>query len=293
VVQEVDVASGQVLWEWHALGHVRIGDSYESKPSQGQIYDFFHVNSIQELEDGDLLVSSRNTWAIYLIRRSTGQILWQLGGKHGSFAMGPGTQFEWQHDARLLSGDTLTVFDNASAPKEEQESRALLLHLDTQHMQATVAASRTHSPSVLAGSQGSVQILPDGNWFVGWGDQPYFSEFKPDGTVIFDGKFPGPIQSYRAFRFDWTGRPAQPPAVARGTDSSGRATVYVSWNGATEVATWQLVGGQTKDATRVLTAAAKTGFETALPLDTSPPYLAVQAVDASGQLLATAEVPPR
>ena len=218
-MQEIDIQTGQLLWEWHALGHVPVSSSYVGPPADGSPFDFFHVNSIQEPPDGDLLISARNTWAVYRVDRATGAIEWQLGGKNGSFTMGAGTQFEWQHDARVQADGSLTLFNDAAAPKEENESRAMRLQLDLGAMSASLMSAYVRTPSVLAGSQGSMQLLPNGNVFVGWGDQPNFSEFTRDGKLIFDAAFPGPIQSYRAYRYVWTGRPADPPSIAIGPAS--------------------------------------------------------------------------
>ena len=121
IVQEIDIATGKVIWEWHALGHVPVKDSHLPYVA-GVRYDYFHLNSIQQLPDGNILISSRNTWAVYLIDKKTGKIIWQLGGKHSSFKMGTGTNFEWQHDA-TLHGSLMTLFDDA-APRRRRASRA-------------------------------------------------------------------------------------------------------------------------------------------------------------------------
>ena len=245
IIQEVDIKTGRVLWEWHALGHVPVSASYLGKPTASRPDDFFHINSIQEIPGDNLIVSSRDTWTVYEISRKTGAIIWQLGGKDNSFKMRPGTQFEWQHDARMQADGTLTLFDNGANPKEEAQSRALHLKLDTQTMRATLIASYTHTPPLVAGTQGDMQVLPNGNVFVGWGDQPNFSEFTASGRMIFDARFPIPVQSYRALRFPWTGHPSEPPAISVTSEGTGAFTAYASWNGATNVARWQLLAGPT------------------------------------------------
>src|ERR671933_961242 len=127
-VQEVDIASGRVLFEWHSLGHVALRESYERPPKKRSLpYDYFHVNAVEEDTDGNLLVSARNTHAIYKLDRATGRILWRLGGKRSDFAMGRGTRFAWQHDARRLADGTISLFDNEAAPKIGPQSRGLVL----------------------------------------------------------------------------------------------------------------------------------------------------------------------
>ena len=286
IIQEVDIKTGAILWEWHALGHVPVTASEAGKPTAGTPYDFFHINSIEEEADGNLLVSARNTWTVYKINRATGAIMWQLGGKNSSFQMGPGTQFEWQHDARLQPDGTYTLFDNASSPKEESQSRALRLKLDMQTMSATLVTSYTRTPPLLAGSQGNMQVLPSGNVVVNWGDQGDFSEFTSSGQMIFDAKLPGNVQSYRAFRNDWVGQPTDPPSVAV-SGTSGDLTVYASWNGATKVASWQVLGGSTPTQLSPVAEAPAKGFETSIAASTSLPYVAVRALDSSGQVLGT------
>ncbi len=291
IVQEIDIETGEVLWEWHALGHVPLSASYVGTPTAGSAYDFFHINSIAETPEGNLIISARNTWAVYEIDRRTGDVIWQLGGKGSSFQMGPGTQFEWQHDARLLPDGSISLFDDAASPKEETESRAIRISLDTNGMAATLVSSETHPAPLLAGSQGSMQFLSNGDIFVGWGDQGYFSEFAPDGTLIFDANLPPPVQSYRAYRYAWTGRPLGAPSVSLTAVGGESLAVYASWNGATEVAKWELLAGNTpNDLSSQITVNAS-GFETTIPAVTSLPYLMVRALDSSGRVLGETSVP--
>jgi arylsulfotransferase ASST len=283
-VQEVDVATGRVLFEWHSLGHVALAESYEPPPKKRSLpYDYFHVNSIDVDKDGNLLVSARNTHAIYKLDRRTGRILWRLGGKRSDFAMGPGTRFAWQHDARRRPDGTISLFDNEAAPQTGPQSRGLVLRLDLRRMRATVVRQIVHRPPLLAATQGNVQLLPDGHWFVGWGARPYFTEYDNTGRrVLLDARFGYRDDSYRAFRFPWTGRPGGRPAVA-----VDRRTAYVSWNGATEVARWQLiVDGRPADST------PRSGFETALPIPAGARKIAVRALTRDGGVLATSRTLP-
>jgi hypothetical protein len=288
IVQEIDIKTGRVLWEWHALGHVPLSASHIGKPTAGSQYDYFHINSIEQLANGNLLISSRNTWAVYEISRSTGKVIWTLGGRDSSFTMGPGARFEWQHDARMQPDGTLSLFDNADSPKEESQSRAIQLTLNTKTMSASLVHSYTHTPSLLVASQGDYQTLPNGNVFVGWGAEPDFSEYTPSGQQVFSGHFTRPVQSYRAFRHAWTAQPITRPSISVSNTPAGRLTVYVSWNGATNVARWELMAGRSPNKlTPLHSTATRSGFETDMPATTSQPYLAVRALDSSGQVLAT------
>jgi hypothetical protein len=287
VIQELDVRTGQLLWEWHSLGHVPLTATYDVGRKGWPPYEYFHLNSIQELPNGNLLISARDTWSVYEIDKQTGKVIWTLGGRYSSFKMGAGTNFEWQHDARL-SGDTLSLFDDGALPQEEQQSSAKVLHVDTANMTVSLVKRYTHSPPVLTGVMGSTQILPDGDVFVGWGKQPLLSEYTPGGKQIFSASLPLGTSSYRAYRFPWTGEPTTRPSVATRSNQSGRAVeVYASWNGATRVAQWRVRGGGSPGALKALRTAPRSGFETTIVMASAPAYVAVEALNAHGNVIGT------
>jgi hypothetical protein len=277
IFQEIDLATGRVLLEWHSLDQIPLEESYAPVTAD---WDFFHINSVDFDRDGNLLVSSRSTHTIYKIDRS-GAILWRLGGKHSDFEMGAGSSFAWQHDVRSQPDGTLTVFDNGATPAVERRSRGLILDLDERAMTATLLREYTHA-KILSGSQGSMQLLPNGNVFVGWGEAPHVSEFDYAGRLLFDAVLGEKYQSYRAFRLPWTGSPAEAPAIAV-ADRGPHRTVYASWNGATDVEHWQLLTGDRAGDLRVVSSVRSHGFESALrSTSAAGPDLAVQALDAGG-----------
>jgi hypothetical protein len=282
VVQELALPGGRLLWEWHSLDHVRVDETaIRAKP--GPRFDYFHINSIDVAPDGNLLVSARNTWAAYKISRHTGRVLWRLGGKQSDFALDPGSRFEWQHDVRQHAHGLVSVFDNAAAPQEEPQSRALLLALDTRRMRASLVQAYTHRPQrVLSHFLGNAQLLGTGGVFVGWGGSPFVTEFTRSGAIAFDARLPHGGQSYRAFRFPWAGHPADRPSLASRED-----VLYVSWNGATEVASWQVLEGESSSDLHRSQTVPRTGFETELRLATQARNAAVVALDAAGVPLGT------
>jgi hypothetical protein len=281
-VQELDIRTGRVLFQWLSTDHVALAESYYRPPrDRSRTFDYFHINSIQVEADGNLLVSARNTHTVYEISRRTGEILWRLGGKRSDFALGRGVRFAWQHDARRRPDGALTLFDNEASPQVRKQSRGLVLRLDMKRMRATLVRSFLHRPRLIAVDQGNMQLLPNGHYLVGWGHQPYFTEFGPHGKQLLDGRFGrGRVDSYRAYRFRWTGRPTRPPAVAVERD-----TVYVSWNGATEVAKWQLLAGPDPRTLRPVRTVRKDGFETAIPRGGEAEWVAVRALDRHGRTL--------
>jgi hypothetical protein len=288
IIKEVDIRTGRLVWQWDSLSHVPVTASY-LKVSASGLYDYFHLNSIQQLSDGNLLISARNTSAVYLIDKRTGRIIWTLGGKSSSFSVGPGATFQWQHDAHLV-GQTLTLFNDAwggAGYPQTTPSSAMTLHLNTSSMTATLVHSYGHSPPVTVRAEGSMETLPNGDVFVGWGADPDFSEYTPSGTQIFNGNFALGVKSYRAYRFPWAAQPLGRPALAISRASGGAVTLYASWNGATQVAAWRVVGGLSPTSLSYLDRAAKTGFETTIRLHSPLPYLAVQALDSKRDVLGT------
>jgi Arylsulfotransferase (ASST) len=291
VLQEIDVKTGLVMFQWTSLDHVPLNESYESarNSTTSWPFDFFHINSIDLAPDGSLLVSARNTWTVYDINSSSGQIAWRLGGKHSSFAMGPGASTAWQHDARELANGTISIFDNGSSPKVHQQSRGIVVSLSAQRRTATLASQLLRPSPLLSESQGNMQALPNGDWFIGWGQIPDFSELSATGQLLFDAHFPPGDQSYRDFRFAWTGTPVHAPAFAVAPGAGG-GTVYASWNGATLVDGWRVLAGASSADLTPVAQAPRGGFETAIPLPptTVGPYMTVQALDAVGAVIGTA-----
>jgi hypothetical protein len=288
IAQEVDVATGKVVFEWDSLDHIPLSESQVPLMGSGTSklpYDFCHMNSIALHPDGGLVISCRNTSTVYKIARPSGKIEWRLGGKKSDFTMGPGATFYWQHDARMPGADLLTLFDDGSSPPKEKQSRAIVLQLDTGAMRAKLKHAYTQPGRVLADNQGSTQLLPDGRVFAGWGSEPYFSEFASDGELLLSGEFPLGDQSYRAYTFDWSGQPAGRPAVAVRPNPARGSAVYVSWNGATAVRTWEVHAGAHPSALAPAGSQDWGGFETMVPVTSEGPYFMVVARDGTGREL--------
>ncbi len=289
-VQEYNLKTGKLLYTWDALKHIPLNDSRASLPTNGFPWDAYHVNAIDVLGDGTFVVSMRNDWAAYKVDIKTGGIEWTLGGPHSSFRFGAGAEFQWQHDVVVYPGTPLvTLFDDhccqitgggtyvpATGP-----SRGLVLKLDQRAHTATVAGQYGHGSSFDAEYMGSLEPLPGGNEFVGWGSANYLSEFSSSGQMLLDGVLPYPDITYRAEVAPWVGVPPYPPAGAARTHA-GKTTVYASWNGDTQVASWRVLANNATVAT-----AAKSGFETAIALARPTAVLRLQALDASGRVLGT------
>jgi Arylsulfotransferase (ASST) len=287
VVQEIDVRTGLVMFEWHALGHVPMSYSYAPVPHVGgTVYDYFHLNSIQPQADGDLLIGSRNTWAAYMINPAGGGTVWTLGGKHSSFALGPGVRFAWEHDAEVLPEGNVSVFDDEASPPESNQSRAIVIALDQATHTATLARQLVHPGiRILTQSQGNAQALPEDEEFVGWGEVGYASEFSAAGALDFDMHLPPGGSSYRAYRSPWTATPAHAPTLVAAPGAGASTVVYASWNGATGVTGWRVFAGRSPRALTVVGQFPRVGFETEMTVSGTLHYLAVQALGPAGQVL--------
>jgi hypothetical protein len=296
IVQELDIETGEVLFEWHSLDHVGLDESYATLSQDGRPgFDYFHVNSIEVDNDSNLIVSARQTFAVYKIDRKSGEVIWRLGGKMSDFQMGPGTRFAFQHDARRQRDGTISIFDNgttvfhSNVPEAVEGSRGIVLELDEEQMSASLVREYTHPDEQHAHAAGNVQVLPNSNVFVGWGRALAISEFSKDGELLFDARLPPHSRSYRYFRFPWSGHPTDRPAAVAERTSEEELEVYASWNGATEVSSWEVLAGPRPDQMEPLGSVPRNGFETAMVVQSPHPYVAVRAKDRSGRVLGTTE----
>ena len=218
VVQEIDIATGKVLFEWNSEDHVPFSASEQPLPSSpDQPWDWFHINAVHLDTDGNLLIDARDTWTTYKVDRQTGKILWQLGGKNSSFALrtasgqvldSAGELFAWQHDPEALGHGIYTWFDNESSGNPLLPySRAITVKLDERTRVATLIASDDQPEGLSASSQGNAQTTSGGGLFVGWGSLPYFSQFDRAGHLIYNAQFPVGVNTYRAYLLPWDTEP--------------------------------------------------------------------------------------
>ena len=292
VVQEIDVSSGDVVFEWHSLDHVPLTESLQAnhEPAKNATkkrpLDYFHVNSVADAPGGNILISGRNTSAIYLLARD-GHVVWRLGGKKSDFGPPAAVKFFFQHNARLHDGNLLSLFDNGAIPKIEPYTRPIVLKLDPAGKHATVVKSFLHPLRFSSPFEGNLQLLPDGGAFVGWGGVRKVTEFTPSAKVRFELKLPFG-DTYRAYRLPWTGHPSGKPTIAVVGDR-----VYASWNGNTDVARWDVLAGPDADHLSRVAGRPWSGLETMVQLETPPAAVAVRALDASGETLGTSDTVTR
>lgn len=296
-VQEYDLRTGKLLYTWDAgaPGEIPLSASRTRPPPNGSPWDAYHVNSIQLVGKGQFLTSMRNTWAAYLVQSRTKKIQWTLSGKQpgGDFSIPSNAQFQWQHDVELHPGGVVSIFDDHCCAivagkflPPTSPSRGLVLKLDTAKHTATLVKQYLHDPVLHAAFLGSTQLLRGGNVVVGWGSQPYFSEYTSSGKLLLDAVFPGADLSYRVYLQHWAGTPFFPPGGAV-RKHRGKATVYASWNGATGVVAWRVLAGRSAKHLVAVATKAQSGFETAIHLKHAYRVFKVQALDSSGRVIRT------
>ncbi|RDW87864.1 hypothetical protein BP5796_03558 [Coleophoma crateriformis] len=307
LLQEIDIETGELLFQWRATDHYKVSDSERylfgglaGDGSKRAPFDYFHMNSIDKDKKGNYLVSARFTCSVTYINGTTGEIIWILGGKRNMFtdlSGGKALSFGFQHDARWHDNyTTISIFDNGGdGEQSDANTRGILLKMDFEKMTVELLAEYINPEKVLSMSQGSLQILDNGNVFMGYGNSAAYTEYAPNGTALCDvhfgakSSFGSPdIQSYRAYKFAWHGFPTTPPNIAI-SHQNDMVAVYVSWNGATEVRKWVIQGVDERhaaeDAWFPVAEAEKVGFETEFINLTYPRYLRVLGLDSRGEVL--------
>jgi EmrB/QacA subfamily drug resistance transporter len=289
-VQEYSLSTGKLLYSWDAFEHISLDDSHTPPPTNGFPWDAYHVNSIDLEGNGAFLVSMRDTWAAYLVDVASSKIEWTLGGKESTFDFDPNADFAWQHDVVAGPRNEVTLFDDHCCEvtgagtylSPTGPSRGLVLKLDPAANTASLVRDYRHDdPELHPAYMGSFQQIGDGNVFVGWGAEPWLSEYTSDGRLLLDGRMPSPDLTYRAVVQQWTGVPHDPPLAAV---RSG--VVYASWNGSTQLAGWRVLAGPDASHLERVASSPKHGFETAMHVTGSHAVYEVQALDAAGKVLA-------
>ena len=296
-VQEINLRTGKLIFAWNMDKHVPLSASIVPAPtSASQVWDAYHLNSIDEGQNGALLLSARNAWAVFEISNPAlnggGKVLWQLGGKPQTLwpqfnvtndITGPyDSAFQWQHDAEFQAMDgnppigdvQISLFDDACCespyPAPFSPGNGEILNLDFNNMTASVQESYPHDPSLFPNSQGDLEALANGDEFVGWGAEHDYSEYSATGGVLYDVVMPGGDISYRTYRDPWVGLPLTRPSAAVRL-VGGSPVVYASWNGSTETVAWRLVAGPNPFALSTVSTTAPPALRPPCPRQPAAP----------------------
>lgn len=309
--QEVDVDTGEVLFEWHSLDHVDPRESYVgpstteisgSGEEPGSPWDYFHINSIDKNEEGDYLVSARHVSAVYKISGVDGHIIWRLQGAKSDYYL-DGFSFSFQHDARFVSDNethtVISLFDNGSNGFNQTQPHSTGQVISVDHTTKVATCLLNLDPPFvdghahLAKSQGNFQRLPNGNMIMSWGNDAFWTEYSADNEIIFYGALGySNVMNYRVHKFDnWVGLPLTKPALWSYSKEGEQMKMYVSWNGATEVKSWRFFGGHAKQGPwDEMAVVPKAGFETMYSHDRTYGFNYAEALDKEGAVLGTSAV---
>ncbi|KAJ6015116.1 hypothetical protein N7540_009707 [Penicillium herquei] len=304
---EIDINTADVLYHWNSFAEVPLAETVHYHPNSrvegAPGWDYVHINSVDKNENGDYLVSMRFTNTLYMISGQTGTIMWRLGGQgHSDFSQD--FVFSKQHDAKFIESSgtrhVISFLNNASDEEfaEEEISSALVVELETSTTPMTARVLRRYNrpDKSLTRLRGNTQQLPNKNMFVCWSQGGYISEFSPDGRVLMSASFTSDRYSnYRAYKFEFTGRPNNPPdlvASVYGSDVTNLVTtVHVSWNGATDVGWWNFYAQASEfDRPVFIGNVSKYDFETMFMASGYMDWISVEAVHHNGQVLGTSKV---
>lgn len=301
---EVDMKTNKVLTKWESFDHVNLRESnmfHEHDGTQGHPgWDYVHANAVDKNEAGDYIISMRFTNTVYGVSGEDGSIMWRLGGNRNDFDKN--FTFSKQHDVKFLSSNgthhVISMLNNASDERgnDENVSSALYIEMDTVAMTARVIKRINRPDGKLTRLRGSVQTLPNDNIFAGWSEWGYQSEHAPNGDTLMTAQFVSKRYStYRAYKSEFVGRPHYPPDVVAsvyGTSDEDLTTIiYVSWNGATDIAGWDFYAKAFDRGKSVhIGHAKKSDFETMYIVDGYMDWITAEAVDADGNVLGTSKV---
>lgn len=309
VFQEVDIETGSLIFEWRSLDHIDPGEAWTLPGTtdtsgdglhEQSPWDYFHINSIDKNEQGDYLISARHVSAIYRISGKDGSIMWQMGGAGKPTFRHTNFEFSYQHHARWFFENTthevISFYDNASNGYDNSTgefSHGWVVQIDKTAKTATVVAewgAPELDGGLLSGSQGNMQLLPNGGCHIGWGEHAYFSEHTADGTATMYGKLAdraSNVMIYRSNKYNWTAEPITKPALWTYSKlGADRMVLYVSWNGATEVDSWRFYTSNSPNGPwKFLGSEQKTGFETIHRARRYRRWAYAEALDVNGRVL--------
>ncbi|KAJ6023729.1 hypothetical protein N7540_004526 [Penicillium herquei] len=293
---EINILTGEKVFEWRSNNKVKLNESYITRAEDNHpAEDYMHANAIDKNENGDYLLSARHTSTIYLISGEDGHIIWRLGGKENDFQKD--FEFYGQHDSRFISVNSthmvISFFNNGAIDSDirEKTSSAMYVELDTTNMRARILNRYMRPDGGVTDRRGNMQTLDNGNVFMCWSWDGYMSEFSHDGRLLMEAKFASDrLDTYRAYKFPWIGRPSTPPTLlseAYGVNGSTLSTVFhVSWNGATDVAYWRFYARNSPStAKEEVGIVPKNSFETSFIARGYMDWVSVEALNSNMETL--------
>ena len=224
VIQELD-ADKNVVFQWRSWDHFQITDATHEDLTAASI-DYVHGNALELDTDGTIMLSSRHMDEITKIDRTTGNIVWRLGGKNNQFTLvGDTLWFSHQHAIRRIANGNVTLFDNGNY-HDPPFSRAVEYTLDETQHSAQLVWQYRNTPDSYGVAMGYAERLDNGSTLISWGTgKPDVIEVAPNGSKVMEMSLPASVASYRVFRQAWV-----PPAVASaGPPARGGLSLSQAW----------------------------------------------------------------
>jgi hypothetical protein len=256
VLQELDSANN-VIFEWASWDHFGILDANHVF-FQNIIIDAVHCNAVERDNDGNILICSRHLSEITKINRTTGNIMWRMGGNKNEFSFPNDAQkISYQHDVRRLANGHITVFDNGNYHTPIR-TYVKEYEVDEVNKIATLVWSYSHEYNgnyMYSIAMGSAQRLPNGNTFIAWGlvygnGYPAMTEVDSMGNVVWEMKFNNNSSTcYRALKHVW--EPCKNLIDSTGfvADSITAISAFLKWGSNSKIAEYILEYKECGDTT--------------------------------------------
>ena len=196
-IQELDPRE-QALWRWNSRGHISLEEtgrwwrnvlSNPRRRLQGrEVFDPVHINAIEPRGSDEVVISTRHTDAVYGIQRSTGEIVWKIGGSKTADSLhilgDPARKLlGGQHDVRIAEDGSLSIYDNGK--DRPRRPRVVFYRLEPEQGRARYLGQLNDSEVKTSHCCGSARELADGGWLVSWGDNPLVTAFDAEGQIAF------------------------------------------------------------------------------------------------------------
>lgn len=199
-LQEID-ASGTLIFEWNSNDYIHPTDFYDEYNYNVNDFDYNHGNAVAEDDDGNLLISFRHLNAIYKINRTTGEVIWILGGKSSDFTFTDNDFFSGQHYIRKQQNGNYSLFDNGNMSPNSAQTRGVEYSLDTVNWIATKSFEIIHPDEFYSRAMGNFSYLPNDEYLLGYGfvNRPFPSAtiFDAQKNIVQQFFFEDSVMSYR------------------------------------------------------------------------------------------------
>ena len=179
VIQEM-TNDHQMVFEWNSNDHIEVDDFIESYKFNFDLFNYCHGNAIHEDSDGNFLISFRNLNSIYKIDRTSGEVIWILGGKSSHFQLlNDSIPFSGQHDSQTHGNGRISLFDNANSSEKPKISRGIEYVLNEDDRTYSKVWEYYNKPASFSRAMGNLQVTGNGQRVVGFG-----LTYRPNPSVV-------------------------------------------------------------------------------------------------------------